>query len=134
MNAWGELVRTCWQAVPDHFLSVRLGAYVIMPNHIHGILVIEQDEKGAVYRAPTLTTPSRERSFGPLPKHSIHTVVNTFKGAASRQIHRLDEGDTFRWQRNYYEHIIRHPDDYARIENYILSNPQKWQDDQLWSE
>jgi putative transposase len=103
LNAYGDIADECWQAIPLHFPHVELDSYIVMPNHIHGILVVEAE--GA----------------------ALGVIVQSFKAAVSRRLRQEAlhlEGSI--WQRNYYEHIIRNDDDFSRIKGYILENPQRW--------
>jgi putative transposase len=105
---------------------VELGVYAIMPNHVHGIILINENHlrRGTIYRAPTINRAPAERFGKPVPG-SIPTIIRTFKAAVTR-----DLGCKFNlsniWQRNYYEHIIRDKDDANRIHLYIEANPVNW--------
>jgi len=123
----GKLAQACWGQIPEHFKHAGLGSFVVMPNHIHGILVLDGDmtapRRGTIYRAPT-------RAFGKPGKATIPTIVATYKAAVTRQIH-LQTGHTDKiWQRNYYEHVIRNEAEWQRLHAYIEGNPRMWGDDQ----
>ncbi len=111
-----------WNALPSHFPGVSLDAFVLMPNHVHGILALHG--RGTACRAPTET-------FGRPVPGSIPTIVRSFKSSAAREINRLrgTPGAAF-WQRGYYEHIIRSPAVMTRLRRYIESNPSRWSLDQ----
>jgi REP element-mobilizing transposase RayT len=115
------MVAETWQEIPEHFPHVFLGDSIVMPNHIHGIILIHQG-RGTIYRAPT---PSNQERFGKPTRESIPTIIRTFKAAVTRrsgkELHTCNV-----WQRNYYEHIIRDESDYERIVAYILDNPVNW--------
>jgi putative transposase len=120
LNSWGKIVGNCWSTIPSHFTDVELDEFVIMPNHLHGILVITDDSgRGTIYRAPTI-----ER-FGSPVRGSLPTIIRCFKAAVTRRINRV-YGATGIWQRSYYEHIIRSEDQLNRIRQYIVENPLKW--------
>ena len=128
LNESGRILEGCWCAIPDHFTNVELGAYVVMPNHIHGIIVINDRadaaasaRRGTIYRAPT-------EQFGKPVNGSIPTIIRTFKSAVTRRIGR-ELNATGIWQRNYYEHVIRYHEDWDRIHRYIESNPPMWAED-----
>jgi REP-associated tyrosine transposase len=122
LNDLGTIANECWRAVPEHFLNVELGAYVIMPNHVHGIIVINDNAgRGTIYRAPT------EQFQKPIVD-SIPTIVRTFKAAVTRRLGR-EFNITNIWQRNYYEHVIRDEKEWDRIHQYIESNPSAWAKD-----
>jgi putative transposase len=127
VNALGRIVQECWDEIPFHFPRVSLDAFVIMPNHVHGILFLHDDGRGTIHRAPTILAPAKE-GFGKPTVGSIPTILRTFKAAVTRRAGReLNSGKL--WQRNYYEHILRDQADYERIAGYILANPANWNDD-----
>ncbi len=130
LNPLGRIVSDCWSAIPDHFMHVDLGEFVVMPNHIHGILNIFDDyRRGTIYRAPALEkrAPAMER-FGQPVAGSIPTIIRAFKAAVTRKASR--ELNLSRvWQRNYFEHIISSDREYERIEAYIANNPSNWLSD-----
>ena len=81
LNDFGKIADECWRAIPDHFPVVELGAYVVMPNHVHGIIVITNG-RGTIYRAPT------QEQFQKPVAGSIPTIIRTFKAAVTRRIGR----------------------------------------------
>ena len=107
LNALGRLADGCWTAIPNHFPEVQLDEFVVMPNHIHGILWLREQR-----------AESYPRQGPPLP-----TIIGSFKAAAARQA-----GVTL-WQRNYFEHVIRSEKTLNRIRQYIADNPQNWSTD-----
>jgi putative transposase len=118
LNDFGKITDKCWRAIPEHFPSVELGAYVIMPNHVHGIIIISA--VGARHASPL--PPN-----GPAP-HSLGAIVGSFKSAVTKRIGREYNAIGI-WQRNYYEHIIRNDHDLQRITDYIHANLLRWNDD-----
>ena len=128
LNEFGCIADECWRAIPDHFTNVELGACVIMPNHVHGIIVI--NDGMATNSSPFVGA----RHASPLPPcgvkpNSIGAIVGSFKSAVTKRIGR-ELNATGIWQRNYYEHIIRNHEDWDRIHRYIESNPSMWAEDQ----
>lgn len=138
----GEITRACWKAVPCHFSRAGLDEFVIMPNHLHGILWIFDDENrdkpcvGARHAVPLqqtamdLTNGGRALSlerFGKPRSGSIPTILRSFKSAVTRQINEmLGTPGAPVWQRGYYEHVVRDEADLARIRAYITDNPAQW--------
>lgn len=120
LNDFGTIADECWRAIPDHFQLVELGAHVIMPNHVHGVIVI-RESVGARHASPL--QPPR----GPAPR-SLGAIVGSFKSAVTKRIGR-ELNATGIWQRNYYEHIIRNEKDLQRITDYIETNPLRWNED-----
>jgi putative transposase len=109
LNACGQQVEAVWHALPERFPGVELDEYVMMPNHVHGIISL--GGKGAMNRAPTLGE-----------------VVRAFKALTARSV-RLSGLLGFAWQRNYHEHIIRNEEDLDRIREYVAFNPADWSED-----
>jgi putative transposase len=131
----GLVVTQCWQDIPKHHPFVELDAFVVMPNHIHGILLFTGGREEAT-QASQLQTPPRvaatpasprpANAHGPMSK-SLGAVVGSFKAAISRSINRLRPGAAVGlWQPNYYEHVIRNDRARDAIGEYILSNPDRW--------
>jgi REP element-mobilizing transposase RayT len=124
-------VDECWHAIPQHFANVELGAYVVMPNHVHGIIVIRTNEIGM---ATNLSPFVGARHASPLPPRgvkpcSLGAIVGSFKATVTRCIGR-ELNATGIWQRNYYEHVIRDHEDWDRIHRYIEANPSLWAKDE----
>jgi REP element-mobilizing transposase RayT len=135
LNAFGRMASAQWLLLAYHFTNLELGEFVIMPNHVHGILVIT----GRGEASPdNLSFPSNLpfkdasplRPNGTLPG-SIGAIIQNFKSITSRKInlHSGKSKERF-WQRNYYEHIIRNEQDMLTITDYILANPQNWVKDE----
>ena len=118
----GTIVEECWLAIPDHFPSVALDEFTIMPNHIHGILFMSSG--GTACRAPTV-----ER-FGEPRSGSLPTVMRSFKSAVTSRINQMRSTPGLPvWQRNYYDQVIRDENSLHRIREYIVGNSAKWEED-----
>ncbi len=147
LNEWGKIVERCWFEIPKHFRHVQLDEFVIMPNHIHGILMIVDDTRwGNACVAPTGDTTvdattgacvaptgntghGADVRVGPMPK-SVGVMVGSFKSAISKFINRrCGTSGAGIWQRNYYERIVRSDVELRRIREYIVNNPLKWHSD-----
>jgi REP element-mobilizing transposase RayT len=119
-----DIAQKCWSEIPVHFPHVELDEWVLMPNHIHGIIVFAGSDN-------TMQTPRQSENHHSLisPKSSsLGTVIRSYKSAVTR-LARLAQMDEFAWQRNYYEHIIRDEADLHRIRHYIVNNPSHWLED-----
>ena len=121
-NDLGKIVGQCWRAIPEHDASVILDEFVLMPDHVHGLLRL------ATGRAcPVPTVSAMDGTIRPSPH--LGTIVGSFKSATARLInfHRATPGATV-WQRGYYEHRVRGEDDLRRIREYIIGNPRRGED------
>jgi REP element-mobilizing transposase RayT len=123
LNEYGMAVREEWLKTAELRENVEVDASMIMPNHLHGIVVITNG-KGTARRAPT------ER-FGKPVADSIPTIMRAFKSASTKNINEIrNTPGTPVWQRNYYEHVIRDDEELKAIRQYILSNPANWTTDE----
>ncbi len=139
LNDIGRMVEEVWIAIPSHFPNVELGEFVIMPNHIHGIISITVAETHAIpaQRAhdvgATHASPLPRVSKGPVPG-SVAAIIGSFKSAASKKFHKITNNPRKNlWQRNYYEHVIKNERDYQATYDYILANPMNWEKDEEFS-
>ncbi|MFQ5798323.1 MAG: transposase [Bacteroidota bacterium] len=119
-----HLVQECWDDLAKHHRNIDLDAFLIMPNHIHGIVLILDAWVGAIHESPLLTS-FLERRRMLLPR-----IVGRFKMRSAKRINELRRtpGDAV-WQRNYFEHIIRDERSLNKIREYIMTNPERWQYD-----
>jgi REP element-mobilizing transposase RayT len=128
LNSLGALVEQAWQDLPNHYPHVELDQFVIMPNHIHGIIVLTV---GAGFKP----AQSSDTTPAPTKRHGLPEIVRAFKSFSARRINEIRQTPGISvWQRNYYEHIIRDDADYQRIAEYVMNNPAKWQEDSLHPE
>ena len=127
LNGYGHIAVGCWKEIPLHFPEASLDAFVVMPNHVHGIVMIRDDDNnvGAMHASP-LPAPSHAGLRGP-QRQSVSSIVASFKSAVTKRIneYRGTPGAPV-WQRSYYEHIIRNEESLNRIREYILTNPMRW--------
>ena len=138
LNESGEMVMKCWNAIPEHFMNVGCNEFVVMPNHIHGIIIItcrgEVSSPFSGIVAPNLKTESRTKKGGetpPLRKIMLGQIVAYFKYQTAKRINQTrNTSGTLVWQRNYYEHIIRDDRELQTIREYIRYNPLKWDEDE----
>ncbi len=120
LNEYGRVVVECWNGLPGHYPHVGLDAFVVMPNHVHGVLELTRNVGAGLRPAPTSAKW----------RHSLSEIVRAFKAFSSRRINELrNMPGAPVWQRNYYEHIIRNEDDLYDIRQYIIYNPAKWAED-----
>ena len=130
MNALGQMVQETWCDLPSHYPHVELDAFVVMPNHVHMVIVLTEgnDLVGAGFK------PALVHGSVPMPdaakRHRLSEIVRAFKTFSSRQVGRCrgTQGVPL-WQRNYYEHIIRSERALNHIRRYIAENPLRWAQD-----
>jgi len=154
----GIIADILWHQIPVHHKNVELGDFVVMPNHIHGILIIDKKldnidtdnvnntnnvETGHVETGHALSLPPSSPSSPPLPsvpkpgskrfqnigKNTISSIVGSYKSAVTKHANRL--GYRHQWQKLFYDNIIRSNNDYQRISDYIVSNPENWAKDKF---
>jgi putative transposase len=121
LNEYGRVATECWNDLPKHYSHIELDAFVVMPNHVHGIIVLTDVVVGAGLR-PAPTTPKH---------HGLPEIVRAFKSFSAR---RINEGRNTSgipvWQRNYYEHVVRGESELNTIRHYIVNNSLRWADDE----
>jgi putative transposase len=119
MNNIGRMVERCWREIPAHFPSVALDEFIVMPNHLHGVLVIV----GANDYSPLPPNDVGTRPRG--TTRTIGSIIRGFKIGVTKWM-RENAGPRDVWQRNYFEHVIRNETSLNRIRRYIVENPMRW--------
>jgi REP element-mobilizing transposase RayT len=130
---WAEIAANAWRAIPNHVERAVLDEWVLMPNHLHGILVFRDDSVAPLPVGPVdLHWVSREddEPRTPLtnaPAGSLGSIIRSYKAAVTRQINRLRQTSCGKvWQRGYFERIVRDGPELERIRAYIRNNPDRW--------
>lgn len=131
----GQKAYQFWQCIPKHHENIAIDGFIIMPDHMHGVIIIKEkdaskrgapwqnkskvcaDGRGAPWRTCT--------GIGPLKKNSLSSVVNQFKGSVKRWCNQ-NGYENFKWQSNYHESIIRSEIHLYNVRRYIRNNPKKW--------
>jgi REP element-mobilizing transposase RayT len=125
LNQAGQWAERCWLSIPNHFPQVELDVFVVMPNHLHGVIVIIDENGGAKDFSPLHDdSPLPNRTFRS-PSKTVGSIVRGFKIGVTKWFRENTETDTV-WQRNYYEHVIRNDDSLSRIRQYVLDNAAQW--------
>lgn len=157
LNEYGQIANDEWVKTAQIRPNVQLHEFVVMPNHIHGIIQLLDIGRGELHSPNTneLHSPNNnelhspdnnelhlydENNWGvcktPLrgPSQTIGAIVRGYKSSVTKQINLLCAFDApiKLWQRNYYDHIIRNEQSYQRISEYIINNPTKWEDDKFY--
>lgn len=127
-----EIGRTAfqyWQDIPQHFPFVSLDVFVIMPNHVHGIIVIDKNKHvDCIENVQPQTTINK---FGP-QSQNLGSIIRGFKSAV--KTFATTNAIPFAWQARFHDHIIRDEAEYRRIVDYICNNPARWADDKFYTE
>lgn len=137
----GKIVREEWLKTPVIRKNTALDKWVIMPNHVHGIIVIKRDYTKAVGKGrrsirtehrsvPTIPTTNK---FGQVQPDSLSTIIGSFKSIVARRCHQAGYND-FAWQSRFYDHIVRDEKDLYNIREYIEYNPLNWDLDRNYPE
>ena len=125
LNLLGHLAHTCWLDIPNHFSRFQLDTFVIMPDHVHGLLAIV-DNTPVRTQQRRVATPEQ---FGQPVRGSIPTAIRSYKSAVTRFIHRFCETTEVPvWQDGFHESIIRDEKTLNCKRQYIINNPQRWGD------
>jgi len=128
----GKIVEKYWLEIPKHFKNIKLDEFIVMPNHIHGIIVIEYKiDKINVETRHGVSLQKNENNFNQfskMVKNSISLIINQFKSSVKRYANK--NKIPFHWQPRFYDHIIRNEKSLDEIRQYIKNNPLKWENDE----
>lgn len=148
LNELGQLAEKYWLEITHHFSFVELGNFVVMPNHTHGILIIDKNTNVSVetrlIASPQLTAspqliaslPQTEINGGfagtknPMLQENISRIIRWYKGRCSFQMRKIHAD--FGWQSLFHDHIIRNAQSFETIQNYIENNPMNWNNDKFY--
>jgi len=122
LSVAGEIVRSIWEAIPAQYQHVEIAEFVVMPNHIHGIIVINDPAVGARFITPEAIATQATVGAQFIAPKNLGEIVRAYK---ARCTHAIKQSRPV-WQRNYYEHIIRNEQELAAIREYITNNPLQW--------
>ena len=141
LSDMGEIAEQFWGEIPDHFPFVRLDEFVIMPNHVHGIVAINKLTITESQKIGDSVTPVETPNLGVstiaanagIKTHwkpgNIGVIVNQYKRICTIQSRKNNAG--FAWQPRFHDHIVRNNDELNRIREYITNNPANWANDDL---
>jgi REP element-mobilizing transposase RayT len=120
LNPFGQIVEEQWRWLHDQYLYLTMDEFVVMPNHVHGIInIADCVDNGSVGNG-------RDRSLQKIK--SLSELIGAFKTTSSKCIHKSGL-PSFRWQKSFYERIVRNDQELQRIQEYIHSNPLTWERD-----
>ncbi|MCF7795974.1 transposase [Patescibacteria group bacterium] len=120
LNNYGKIANKYWNEIPKHFNNIQLHEYIIMPNHIHGI--IEIFDQNNIYN----------NEYKNNKIYLLSQIIKSYKEICSKIIHKQYNDYNFMWQKSYYDVIIRNETKFEIIRKYIIENPLKWNDDKYY--
>ena len=128
LNLYGRLVAEAWNWLAERYIYVDLDEWILMPNHLHGIIVISDARRGGSRAAPTNAGASV------IHRKPLGQLIGAFKTVSTKGINQiLGTPGVQVWQRNYYEHVVRSEDSLNAIRHYIVNNPGNWALDELYA-
>ena len=131
VNGFSCIVQAVWDGLPSHYPGVECDEFVVMPNHVHGILLLNVGAGFKPARPESPPTTATRAGFKPAPtSRGLPEIVRAFKTFSARRINetRNTPGVSV-WQRNYYEHVVRSDDELNRVREYIANIPLQWEMD-----
>jgi putative transposase len=139
LNGSGQMIEKWWQKLPSKFSNIQLNAFIVMPNHFHGIIVIDNENNMGTENVgahPCVRPDSNGQTHGSAPtRNTVDSMVQWFKTMTTNEYIRGVKTKRFPpfkkriWQRNYHEHIIRNDTSWQMIDDYIIQNPETWKND-----
>ncbi len=141
LSTAGAIVQGFWYEIPKHFPFVELGAFVVMPNHVHGVLILENngrddDGRDEIGQCPISNndddprTPAQKR-FRNQGKNTVSSIVGSFKSVCTKHINLVFPEMEFGWQKLFWDNIIQDEQAFQNITNYIINNPKNWEKDKF---
>ncbi len=141
LNEFGKIAFDCWKEIPLHFKNILIDEFIIMPNHIHGIIIINNKLTSSCVACNTTTTneislcnTNDNIYFSKISPKSdtLSVIIRSYKSAVTKKIHDLGLIN-FQWQKLFYDHIIRNEKSLYKINNYIKYNYLKWKEDEYYN-
>jgi putative transposase len=127
LTSLGVVALKSWQEIPNHFPYVKLDAFVVMPNHIHGIIIIENDDEVVETQNLASLQEFQPNKFGPQSKN-MASIIRGYKIGVKKWA--TINNIPFAWQERFYDHIIRNEKNLEDIRSYIVNNPLNWDKDE----
>ncbi len=157
LNDLGQMAEKYWLEIPQHFENIELDEFIIMPNHVHGIIVIDNTADGGKHRVRCdargftdarvrrdainrVSTDAAQHTdtndnhtggitgkYNPMGKKSLGEIVRWFKGRYKFESKTINPA--FAWQTRFYDHVVRNENSLDNIRQYIINNPAQWEND-----
>ena len=118
LNQYGVILKNAWFDLSNHHVNIKLDKFIVMPNHIHGIIIIN---------SPVGNGPAR--SSNKHTNNNLSIIIGSFKSIVTKQINWIND-NTFKWQKFFHDHIIRTDKSLNSICDYITNNPKNWESDE----
>ena len=145
LNEKGGIAKQCWSGIPLHYPNVVLHEYVVMPNHVHGIIELTVAPAVPADVVGVQNLGVRVQNFEPLQQRhepqrnqfqkiiprSVGSIIRGYKIGVTKWFRENTDVHTV-WQRNFYEHIIRNEQSFENIARYIVNNPANWKEDKFY--
>ena len=129
-SKFGKVAKDFWAEIPLHFQHIRIDEFSVMPNHVHGILIIEEDLVGNLVGNAYMRSHKRNafmHSLQDKTKMLLSKIIQQYKSSVTRKINSMQNDFKFEWQKSFYDHIIRSKKSLENIRKYTHSNPLKWE-------
>jgi REP element-mobilizing transposase RayT len=131
----GFISKQFWLEIPVHFPHIRLDEFVIMPNHIHGIIILDYSLVGTRHGMTLRYYHNSFKNFNQFSqpvKNSVSVIINQYKSSVTRWCNKHNFNE-FHWQSRFYEQILHNETAIDGIREYIYRNPKSWQDDEFYT-
>ena len=115
----GLITKKYWLEIPNHFNNIKLDRFIVMPNHLHGIIHIIKNQ----FNVPRIS------KFGHVIPKSISTIIGSYKSVVTKNININLPNSEFAWQSRFHDRIIRNQTELQKIRQYIINNPKNWKYD-----
>ncbi|MDD2516417.1 MAG: hypothetical protein PHF26_04340 [Candidatus Gracilibacteria bacterium] len=139
LNEFGKIAKNLWMESDLHFKNCKVDEFIIMPNHLHGIIIIEDYLTGNIdlHKQKVGNADLHKQKVGNADLRSLQRtkmylskIIHGFKSSFTRKINKEIENNNFSWQNSFYERIIRNEEELGKIREYIVNNPLKWEFDE----
>jgi putative transposase len=129
LNDIGKIIHDSWLWLADQYAYVGLDKFIIMPNHMHGVILL-MDTMGMVIK---VKGASRGAPTSRMLHKPLGQLIGAFKTVSTKKINAIRNTSGVRlWQRDFYEHVISDESDFSRIREYIINNPKNWENDKYY--
>jgi REP element-mobilizing transposase RayT len=137
LNKYGLIATNTWNELHQYYDNIQLDEFIVMPNHIHGIVIINDVGATLAVARKYLHIQKNRAGVNPVPTLAVGNIVGAYKSMVAKQCLEIYKNEHQQmgklWQRGYYDHIIRDNESFQNIINYIKNNPMNWGKDKLYA-